>query len=111
MDPRQHDSAPAGPSDAGGTLYRATHDDSGSARDTAAAADSTAAARATTSILYRVPTETARLRQDVVFRVGARLGKIKREELENASPAVSGNVLRFIRAFEQYIQEAQSLPS
>jgi hypothetical protein len=38
-------------------------------------------ARATTVIPYRVTTETARMRQDVVFRVGARLGKIKREEL------------------------------
>jgi hypothetical protein len=71
----------------------------------AAAAVPPAAASATASVLYRVPTETARLRQDVVFRVGARLGKIKREELENASPAVSRNVLRFIRAFEQYIEE------
>jgi hypothetical protein len=37
--------------------------------------------------------QTARMRQDVVFRVGARLGKIKREELYNASTAVCGNVL------------------
>jgi hypothetical protein len=75
MDPRQDDSALAGSSDASGTLYRATHDDSGSARDKTAAADPAAAARAT---IYKIPTETARLRQDVVFRVGARLGKIKR---------------------------------
>jgi hypothetical protein len=53
-----------------------------------------AAARATTVIPYRVPTETARMRQDVVFRVGARLGKIKREELDFAATAVCGNVLR-----------------
>jgi hypothetical protein len=78
MDPRQDDSALAGSSDASGTLYRATHDDSGSARDKTAAADPAAAARATTSTTYKIPTETARLRQDVVFRVGARLGKIKR---------------------------------
>jgi hypothetical protein len=45
------------------------------------------------------------MRQDVVFRVGARQGKIKREELYNASSAVCGNVLRFIRTFEQYIEE------
>jgi hypothetical protein len=45
------------------------------------------------------------MRQDVVFRVGARLGKIKREELDNPSTAVCGNVLRFIRTFEQYIAE------
>jgi hypothetical protein len=105
MDPRQDDSAPAGSSDANGTLYRATHDDSGSTRDAAAAADPTAAARATTSTIYKIPTETARLRQDVDFRVGARLGKIKREELEIASPAVDGNILRFIRTFEKYIKE------
>jgi hypothetical protein len=39
------------------------------------------------------------------FRVGARLGNIKREELYNVSTVVSGNVLRFIRSFEQYIEE------
>jgi hypothetical protein len=105
MDPRQDDSAPAGSSDTGGTPYRAAHDDSRSERDCAAAADPMAAARATTDIPYRVTTETARMRQDVVFRVGARLGKIKREELDNASTAVSGNVLRFLRTFEQYIEE------
>jgi hypothetical protein len=99
MDPRQDDSVPAGSNDAGGTLYRAAYDDSGSARETAAAADPTTAARSPTSTIYKVPTETARLRQDVVFRVGARLSKIKREELEIASPAVDGNVLRFIRTF------------
>jgi hypothetical protein len=64
-----------------------------------------AAARATTVIPSRVTTENARMRQDVVFRVGARVGKIKREELDNASTAVYGNVLRFIRTFEQYIEE------
>jgi hypothetical protein len=105
MDPRQDDSAPAGSSDAGCTLYRATRNDSRSERDSAAAADPTVAARATTSILYRVSTETARLRQDVVFRLGARLGKVKREELENTSTSVSGKVLRFIRTFVQYIEE------
>jgi hypothetical protein len=105
MDPRQDDSAPAGSSDASGTLYRAAHDDSGNARETDAAADSTTAARSSTSTIYKIPTETARLRQDVVFRVGARLSKIKREELEIASPAVDGNVLRFIRSFEQYTKE------
>jgi hypothetical protein len=42
---------------------------------------------------------------DVVFRVGARRSKIKREELEIASPAVDGNFLRFIRTFEEYIKE------
>jgi hypothetical protein len=71
MDPRQDDSAPAGSSDASGTLYRAAHEDSGSARETAAKADSTTAARSQTSTIYKVPTETVRLRQDVVFRVGA----------------------------------------
>jgi hypothetical protein len=91
MDPRQDDFAPARSSEASGTPYRATHDDSRSERDSAAAADPTAAARATTAIPYRVPTETARMRQDVVFRVGARLGKIKREELDNASTVVCGN--------------------
>jgi hypothetical protein len=45
------------------------------------------------------------MRQDVVFRVCGRLGKIKREELDNASTAVCGNVLRFIRTFEQYFEE------
>jgi hypothetical protein len=45
------------------------------------------------------------MRQDVFFRVGARLRKVKQEELEIASPAVDGNVLRFIRTFEQYIKE------
>jgi hypothetical protein len=30
------------------------------------------------------------MRQDVVFRVGARLGKIKREELDNASTQFVG---------------------
>jgi hypothetical protein len=104
MDPRQVESAPAGSSDTGGTPYRAAHDDSRSERDSVAAADPMAAARATTVIPYRVPTETARMRQDVFFRVGARLGKIKREELDNAS-TVCGNVLRFIRTFEQYIEE------
>jgi hypothetical protein len=104
MDPRQDDSAPAGSSDTGGTPYRAAHDDSGSARETAAAADPTTAARSPTSTIYKVPTETVRLRQDVVFRVGARLSKIKRKELEIASPTVDGNVLRFIRTFEQYIK-------
>jgi hypothetical protein len=75
MDPRQDDSAPAGSSDTGGMPYSAAHDDSRSERDSAAAADPMAAARATTFIPYRVPTETARMRQDVVFRVGTRLGK------------------------------------
>jgi hypothetical protein len=46
-----------------------------------------------------------RLRQIVVFRVGARLGKIKRKELENASPAVGGSVLRFTITFFQYVEE------
>jgi hypothetical protein len=32
MDPNQDDFTPAGSIDAGGTLYRAAHDDSGSAR-------------------------------------------------------------------------------
>jgi hypothetical protein len=105
MDPRQGDSAPAGSSDTGGTPYSAAHEDSRSERDSAAAADPMAAARATTVIPYRVTTETSRMRQDVVFRVGARLGKVKREELDNASTAVCGNVLRFIRTFEQYIEE------
>jgi hypothetical protein len=105
MDPRQDDSAPAGSSDTGGTPYRAAHDDSRSERDSATAADPMAAARATSVIPYRVTTETARMRQDVLFRVGARLGKIKREELDNASTAVCGNVLRFIRTFEQYTEE------
>jgi hypothetical protein len=105
MDPRRNDSAPAGSSDASGTLSRAAHDDSGSARETAAAADPTTAARPPTSTIYKVPTETARLRQDIVFRVGARLSRIKQEELEIASPAVDGNVLRFIRKFEEYIKE------
>jgi hypothetical protein len=100
MDPRQDDSAPAGFNDAGGTLYRATHDDSRSERDSAAAADPTP------SIPYRVPTtESARLRQDVIFRVGARLSKSRHEELKNASTAVIGDGLRFIRTFEQYIEE------
>jgi hypothetical protein len=105
MDPQQDDSAPAGSSDARGTLYRAAHDYSGSARETAAAVDPTTAARSPTSTINKVPTETARLRQDVVFRVGARLSKSKREEFEIASSAVDGNVLRFIRTFEQYIKE------
>jgi hypothetical protein len=90
MDSRRNDSAPAGSSDASGTLFRAAHDDSGSARETASAADPTTAARSPTFTIYKVPTETARLRQDVFFRVGARLSKIKREELEIASPAVDG---------------------
>jgi hypothetical protein len=105
MDPRQDNFAPAGSSDTGGTPYRAAHDDSRSERDSAAAADPMAAVRATTAIRYRVSTETARMRQDVVFRVGARLGKIRREEIDSASTAVCGNVLRFIRTFEQYIEE------
>jgi hypothetical protein len=45
------------------------------------------------------------MRQDVVFRVGARLGNIKREKLDYASTAVCGNVLRFIRTLEQYFEE------
>jgi hypothetical protein len=105
MDPRHDDPAPAGSSDAGGTLYRATHDDSRGERDSAAAADPKIAARVITSILYRVPTENARLRNDVILRVGTRLGNIKRGELDYASSAVCGNVLRFIRTFEQYIEE------
>jgi hypothetical protein len=105
MDPRRDDSATAGSSNASGTLSRAAHDDSGSARETAAAADPTTVARSPTSTIYKVTTETARLRQDVVFRVDARLSKIKRDELETASPAVDGNVLRFIRTFKQYIKE------
>jgi hypothetical protein len=64
-----------------------------------------AAARETTVIPYRVSTKIARMRKDVVFHVGAWLGKIKREELDNESTAVCGNVLRFIRTFEQYIEE------
>jgi hypothetical protein len=88
MDPRQDYSAPAGSRESGGTPYRAAHDDSRSERDSAAAADPMAAARATTVIPYRATTETARMRQDVVFRVGARLGKIKREELDNACYAL-----------------------
>jgi hypothetical protein len=102
---RRDDSAPAGSSDASGTLSRATHDDSDSTRETAAAAYLTTAARSPTSTIYKIPMETARLRKDVVFRVGARLSKIKREELEIASPAVEGNVLRFLRMFKQYIKE------
>jgi hypothetical protein len=105
MDPRQDGSAPAGSGDASGTLYRAAHDDSGSARETATAADPTTAARSQTSTIYKVPTETARQRKDVVFRLGARLSKIKSEELEIASPAVDRNVLRFVQTFEQYIKE------
>jgi hypothetical protein len=101
MDPRREDSAPAGSSDASGTLYRAAHDDFGNARETAAAADPTTEARSPTSTIYKVPTETARLRQDNVFRVGALLSKIKPKELEIASPAVDSNVLRFILTFEQ----------
>jgi hypothetical protein len=104
MDPRQDDSAPADSSDTGGTPYRAAHDDSRREIDSAAAADPMAAARATTVISYRVTTETARMRQDVVFRVGARMENIKREELDNASTAVCGNVLRFIRTLERYIE-------
>jgi hypothetical protein len=46
---------------------------------------------------HTVLTETARLRQDNVFRVGAGQGKIKRGELEKASPAVVWNVLRFMK--------------
>jgi hypothetical protein len=90
MEPRQDDSAPAASSDTGGTPYRAAHDDSRSERDSAAAADPMAAARAITSILYRIPKETARLRQDVVSHVGARLGKIKREclKLSDQQPTV-----------------------
>jgi hypothetical protein len=61
MDPRQNNSAPAGSSDASGTLYRAAHDDSGNERETAAAADPTTTARSPTSTIYMVPTETARL--------------------------------------------------
>jgi LmbE family N-acetylglucosaminyl deacetylase len=64
------------------------------------------------NILRMVSTEVSSLaahntclRQDVVFRVGSRLGKIKREELENAPQAVDGNALRFIRTFEEYIEE------
>jgi hypothetical protein len=41
----------------------------------------------------------------LIFRVGARLGKIKREELDNASTVICGNVPRFTRTFEQYIKE------
>jgi hypothetical protein len=105
MDPRRDDSAPAGSSDASCTLYRAAHDDSGNARETAAAADPTTAARSPTSTIYKVLTETARLRHDVICRVGVWLSKIKREELEIASQAVDGNVLRFMRTFEQYFKE------
>jgi hypothetical protein len=101
MDPRLDDSAPAGSSDTGGTPYRAVHEDSRSEKDSAAAADPMAAARAATIIPLRVPIETARMRQDVVFRVGAWLGKIKRVELDNALTGVCGNVLRFIRTFDR----------
>jgi hypothetical protein len=94
MDPRQDDSVPAGSSDASGTLYRAAHDNSGSARETSAAADPTTAARSPTSTIYKVATETTRLRHDVVFRVGARLSKIKRVELEIATLAIDRNILR-----------------
>jgi hypothetical protein len=80
-------------------------------RDSAAASYPTATARETTFILYKVPAETARMRQDVAFRVGARLGKIKREELDNASTAVCRNVQRFIRTFEQYIEEIRPDPT
>jgi hypothetical protein len=45
-----------------------------------------AAARASTVVPYRVTTKTARMRQDVVFRVDARLGKIKREVSEKLGP-------------------------
>jgi hypothetical protein len=103
MDPRKDDSARVGSSDTGGTPYRATHDDSRTERDSAAAADPTAEARGTTIIPYWVPTEPASMRQDVVFRVGAWLAKIKREELDNASTAECGNALRFIKPFEQCI--------
>jgi hypothetical protein len=75
MDPRQGDSVPEGSSYTGGTPYHATHDDFRSERYSAAAADPMTAARATTVIPYRFATETARMRQDVVFRVGARLVK------------------------------------
>jgi hypothetical protein len=81
MDPRQDDSAPARSSDTGGMPYRAAHDDSRRERDSAAAADPMAAASATTVIPYRVTTETARMRQDVVFRVGVRLGKSSAKSL------------------------------
>jgi hypothetical protein len=107
MDPRQNDSAPAGSSGASGTPYRAAHEDSGNAKETAAAADPTTAAGSPNFTIYKVPTETARLLQDVVFHVDAWLSKIEREELEISSSAVDGNVLRFIRTFEQYIKEIQ----
>jgi hypothetical protein len=61
MNPRQDDSAPAGSSDTGGMPYRATHNDSRSKRDSAAATDPTAAAIGTTLIPDKVPTETARM--------------------------------------------------
>jgi hypothetical protein len=100
MDPKQGDSAPVGPSDAGGTLYRAAHNDySDSARDSAAAADPPAAAGATTYKIYKDTTETACLIQDVLILVGAGMCKIKREELEKASPAVGANIPRFLRTF------------
>jgi hypothetical protein len=98
MDPLQDDPVPAGSNDAGGTLYRAAHDDSGNARETAAAADPTTVARSPTSTVNKVHTETARLRQEVVFRVGARLSKIKREELgiASCSAARTNAVLRIV---------------
>jgi hypothetical protein len=52
---------------------------------------------------YRAAHDDSRSERDFVFRVGARLGKIL--ELDNASTAVCGNVLRFIRIFEQHIEE------
>jgi hypothetical protein len=110
MDPRQNDYAPAGSSDASGTLYRAARDDSGSARETAAAADPTTAARLPTSTIYKVPTETARLRQRRCLPRRRPAELIKREELETASSAVDGNVLRFIRTFEQHIKKIDQTP-
>jgi hypothetical protein len=45
------------------------------------------------------------MRQDVFFCVGARLGQFKCEVLDNTSTAVCGNALRFIRTYEQFIEE------
>jgi hypothetical protein len=87
MDQKQDDSTPVRFNYVGGALYKqlmttpTTHE--------AAPRGKILRPQLTLQLLCfnRVPTETARLLKDVVFRVGARLGKIRREKLEKASPS------------------------
>jgi hypothetical protein len=106
MDPRQDDFAPAGSNDAGGTLYRATHDESRS-ESQRQRRSGRSHGRSQDENFYNIQDSHGVCAPTTRIRLSSRRppGQNQAGELEIASPAVDGNVLRFIRTFEQYIKE------